>query len=324
MKKYWYPIALQKEIKKDPKSFFLLGEKIVVYRGSHGLVAQKDSCPHRKYPLSEGKVVDGEIQCGYHGWKFDNKGFQSDLPGSGKQLNSKCSILQTYSIHEHEHLIWICLQENVPFTPFHKDLLPRKIFSHKTTIPGDPKDILENFLDPLHTSFLHNGIIRSQKKRNKTIAEIRSIKNGVEVKYTEVSPQTGIIGSIMGRFITHSYGRLTKPNVIDLEFHSKKGIVMTNRFIIVPTHKNENFFFSQLTFRKTWIPSQLKMGILAPLFYLALQQDKKALKIQLMNMVPEEHKEYNSTYLDIMRPYIDQMQMDKELKVVEKDINLFL
>ena len=30
-----------------------------------------DRCPHRSVPLSFGKVADGRLQCGYHGWAFD-------------------------------------------------------------------------------------------------------------------------------------------------------------------------------------------------------------------------------------------------------------
>jgi phenylpropionate dioxygenase-like ring-hydroxylating dioxygenase large terminal subunit len=324
MENYWYPIALVKEIKESPKCYYLLNHKIVVYRGAKGIVAQKDSCPHRKFPLSASKLVDGKIQCGYHGWTFDEKGFLIEVPGMGKKLNSKCSMLTTYSVKEHENLVWVCLKENIAFEPFQKDLPKRKIYSFKTTIIGDTSDILENFLDPLHTAFLHDGIIRNKGKRNLTIAEVKAIPHGVEAKYTEESNQTGLIGNLFGRNITHSYGRLTKSNIIDLEFHSKDGIDMTNRFIIVPTKENQNLFFSQITFRKTFLPIWLKYAAVAPFFYLALRQDKKGIKEQLDNKIHFKNDGLKSTYLDIMKPYIDNILNKEALKVKEKDIELFL
>ncbi|MCP4440570.1 MAG: Rieske (2Fe-2S) protein [Aureispira sp.] len=325
MENYWYPIALAKELKKAPKCYYLLNQKIVVYRSPHGIVAQKDSCPHRKFPLSAGKIVNGRLQCGYHGWEFDDKGFLTEVPGMGTQLNSKCSMLNTYSAQEYEDLIWVCLEENVAFKPYQKDLLKdRKLYSFKTTIIGDTADILENFLDPLHTAFLHDGIIRSKGKRNLTHAEIRAIPHGVEAKYTEESNQTGLIGNLFGRNITHSFGRLTKGNIIDLEFHSKNGIDMTNRFIIVPTQGDENLFFSQITFRKTFLPIWFKYAVVSPFFYIALQQDKKGIKQQLDNKHHFKEDKLRSTYLDIMKPYIDRMLNQEELKVIEKDIEMHL
>lgn len=321
---YWYPIALRKDVGKKPQTFILLGRKLVVYLGKSGLVAQKDCCPHRKYPLSAGKVKNGQLQCGYHGWQFDGKGFLTVLPGSDKVLKRRCSALTTYSIYEHEDLIWVCLRENQLFSPFQKNLQSQQIFSYKSSITGDIRDILENFLDPLHTSYLHDGLIRSQKKKNRTFAEIRAIENGVEIKYTEESHQSGIIGEILGRSIVFSYGRLTKPNIIDIEFHSHNGIEMTNRFIVVPTHKNENLFFSQITFRKTCLPNWLKFKVLTPLFLFAFRQDKVGLKRQEDNLAFFKENEINSTFLDIMRPYIDKIQDGEEFQVDEHTIEMYL
>ncbi len=325
MRKQWYPISLLNKLSKKPKRFYLLGEAIVVYKNDLNWVAQKDSCPHRNYPLSKGKLVNGELRCSYHGWQFNSDGFVTKLPGLQKQYKAKTCMLTTYGTYEHDGLLWICLEGNSPFHEQLKPLPNGKIFSYRTTITGNTIDILENFLDPMHTSFLHDGLIRSSSRPRKTTAEIRNINNGVEVKYTEESHQSGIIGNLFGRFITHSYGRLSKGNIIDLEFHSKKGIEMTNRFIIVPTKTGENYFFSQITASNRWLPSWLKISVLAPFFLLALRQDKKAIKAIYDNTPFLETKKLQSTYLDIMRPYIDVMMMaGKELTLPNKKVELYI
>ncbi|NMH86540.1 Rieske 2Fe-2S domain-containing protein [Flavivirga algicola] len=326
MDKYntWYPVSLISKLKKSPQGLVLQGYPIVIYKGKSGWVVQKDSCPHRNYPLSAGKLVNNELRCGYHGWRFDEKGFTTVIPGLKSGYKGKCSVLTTYSSYEHNGLLWVCLTPNMSFRSVSKPLPDRKIYSYRTTIKGDPADILENFLDPMHTSFLHDGLIRKSTKPNKTIAEIRAINNGVQVKYTEESHQSGIIGSVFGRFITHSYGILSKGNIIDLEFHSKKGLEMTNRFIIVPTKPGENYFFSQITTSNRWLPSWTKVAVLGPFFYLALQQDKKAIELLSNNKKTIEQSPLQSTYLDIMRRYIEKMLDGEDFNVVEKDIELYL
>jgi nitrite reductase/ring-hydroxylating ferredoxin subunit len=51
----------------------LAGRDLALYRDGRGVVrAVDDLCPHRRLPMSLGRVTsDGQIQCGYHGWIFD-------------------------------------------------------------------------------------------------------------------------------------------------------------------------------------------------------------------------------------------------------------
>ena len=40
-----------------------------------------DECPHRKVPLSEGRIEnDGTLFCSYHGWRFDGDGSCTHVP----------------------------------------------------------------------------------------------------------------------------------------------------------------------------------------------------------------------------------------------------
>jgi len=69
----WWPVALASEVKQHPKAFRLGSRNLAVYRDLSGIVrAVDDSCPHRRLPLSMGRVTeDGYLQCAYHGWCFD-------------------------------------------------------------------------------------------------------------------------------------------------------------------------------------------------------------------------------------------------------------
>lgn len=54
---------------------------IVVVRTSAGVVAYEDACPHAGWRLSEGEVMDGQLECPGHGWVFAlATGQCSDVP----------------------------------------------------------------------------------------------------------------------------------------------------------------------------------------------------------------------------------------------------
>ena len=49
-----------------------LGEPILIGRDRTGAVfALRDLCPHRGIPLSEGRFDGAEVECRFHGWRFD-------------------------------------------------------------------------------------------------------------------------------------------------------------------------------------------------------------------------------------------------------------
>ena len=71
----WYVAATSREIDRTLKHLEILGEDIVFYRTDSGApVALEDACPHRKLPLSMGRIVGDFVECGYHGLTFDCTG----------------------------------------------------------------------------------------------------------------------------------------------------------------------------------------------------------------------------------------------------------
>ncbi len=73
---YWYPIPQSEELPADgPVGLRVLDEAIVVWRDAEGRPqAVIDVCPHRRVRLSDGRVLEGLLQCAFHGLRFDGGG----------------------------------------------------------------------------------------------------------------------------------------------------------------------------------------------------------------------------------------------------------
>eukprot|EP00986_Skeletonema_menzelii_P003164 scaffold932_cov139-Skeletonema_menzelii.AAC.23 len=102
--KAWYPIIPVEFLDYEkPHAFKLLGMDIVIWndgelsdspafqsrkeraKGARKLVGNwrvfVDQCPHRKVPLSEGRVEDdGSLTCSYHAWRFNGEGETIHIP----------------------------------------------------------------------------------------------------------------------------------------------------------------------------------------------------------------------------------------------------
>ena len=71
----WYVAAWGWEISRKLTTATILGDDIVMYRRGNGSpVALEDACPHRKLPLSMGRLTGDCVECGYHGLTFDGTG----------------------------------------------------------------------------------------------------------------------------------------------------------------------------------------------------------------------------------------------------------
>src|SRR5437870_4768094 len=82
LKNCWQVAAFSHELTEQPLARTFLDERVVLFRtSSGGPAALADRCPHRFAPLSRGKVIDGVVQCPYHGMRFDGSGTCVAIPG---------------------------------------------------------------------------------------------------------------------------------------------------------------------------------------------------------------------------------------------------
>lgn len=115
LRNVWYAGCLTREVKQNKMcSRVILGEPIVFYRMSTGEVkALRDICPHRGMPLSFGKVIDDQLECPYHGWKFNCDGVCTVIPAlvPEQDLDPKKIKMKTYQAIEQQGVIWVFMAD---------------------------------------------------------------------------------------------------------------------------------------------------------------------------------------------------------------------
>lgn len=105
---HWYVVACSTEVKTQPVGVTLWNQPIVLYRDRAGNIdALEDRCPHRGVKLSHGKVIGDELECAYHGWRFDSSGECAAVPYlADNQKLPSCKIRQ-YPVQERDGFIWL-------------------------------------------------------------------------------------------------------------------------------------------------------------------------------------------------------------------------
>jgi len=180
----WYVASLSRQVNRQPRALRLLDEAIVVYRREDGqAVALEDACPHRKLPLSMGRVVGDAIECGYHGLTFNDCGqciaapTQARIPAGAK--------VRSYPVQDRYGLLWIWMGD--------ADQAQRHALIeidnhdhpdwHLTT--GDSLLcnchylwLVDNLLDPSHVAWVHRGTFAASGTED-TPLEIHSSDDAV-------------------------------------------------------------------------------------------------------------------------------------------------
>ena len=165
LRNQWYVAAQSNEIEAKPFARRIVGEPLVLFRGSDGGVAAlEDRCPHRKAPLSAGEVLGDEIQCGYHGARFRGDGsctmFPSQPSGPGRGF-----VARSYAVVERHALVFVWMGEAASSDPA---LLPDwsantapgwKAVHGYRHIRGHYQLVLDNLLDLTHLPFVHKATL---------------------------------------------------------------------------------------------------------------------------------------------------------------------
>lgn len=156
----WYVAGFPDEASQSPFERMFLDRSIVIYRGESGhVVALDNHCPHRFAPLDQGKVLGDEIQCPYHGLRFNATGDCVTMPIGGTPPPR--AKLRAYPIVERHRLLWIWMGSAETADPLlipdYSDLEGPNFgwFDGYLHVNGNYQLLVDNLLDLTHAEFLH-------------------------------------------------------------------------------------------------------------------------------------------------------------------------
>jgi Phenylpropionate dioxygenase and related ring-hydroxylating dioxygenases, large terminal subunit len=104
----WHPVAYADDVTEAPVAVRLLDEPLAIVRLKGEVVAFKDLCIHRGTALSLGTVRDGQLQCAYHGWRFDSSGSCVRIPSRPEGSIPRKARVEKYACEEAAGLVWVC------------------------------------------------------------------------------------------------------------------------------------------------------------------------------------------------------------------------
>lgn len=147
---------------------WLLGRPYVLYRSDGSLVVLEDECPHRLAPLSAGRVVDGVIECAYHGWRFDGTGACTLVPSLGIDgrvpPRARCGV--PFATAERYGLVFVAPERPVV------SLAEIAAYDEPERVRVDLEPfvgrfgagfLIDNQLDMAHFAFLHRGTFGTEQ-----------------------------------------------------------------------------------------------------------------------------------------------------------------
>ncbi|KAI8827158.1 uncharacterized protein EV422DRAFT_563238 [Fimicolochytrium jonesii] len=194
VRNYWYPLIPSSEVSSSqPAKHHIWGDPVVIYRdpSTHEVIAFEDRCPHRAAPLSSGRIMNGNLECRYHGWQYDSAGECVVVPSTAANAKLPNVEIRKYPIREANEWVWIWPgeaekvddggQPGVRLMGGREDEF--SAWSGYVDLDIDHSLLVENFLDPAHLPFTHDTTISKRSNATQmTITEVRFTTDSVRCR----------------------------------------------------------------------------------------------------------------------------------------------
>jgi phenylpropionate dioxygenase-like ring-hydroxylating dioxygenase large terminal subunit len=162
---WYYALPSQRLARGGMESKLLLGEPVLFARGWDGNVfALRDVCPHRGMPLSYGRFDGEQVECCYHGWRFDKGGACTCIPSltGHENITPENIHVRSYPAEEVQGGIWIFMGDAkaerppVPMIPdLPRDAVP--VITEVMRFPCFIDHAVMGLMDPAHGPFVHTS-----------------------------------------------------------------------------------------------------------------------------------------------------------------------
>lgn len=161
LREYWYVACASSQLGDAPRAVRVLDRDIVVFRGGGRRPrALADRCCHRGVKLSLGRVTQGALACGYHGWRYSGGGECVHIPSlaGGRRIPERCGV-PAFPCAEQDGYVWVWLGEGhggaPPPAPSIDGFAAHRWDQGSVELGCASIKGLENNLDWCHPAFAH-------------------------------------------------------------------------------------------------------------------------------------------------------------------------
>ena len=220
----WYVAAKAGEVGREPQGRVICNEPLALFRRADGSAAViADRCPHRQYPLSSGRLVGDELECGYHGLRFNGAGTCTHMPA---QKNIPAGfVVRAYPVVEKNGLVYVWFG-----APAKADatLIPDFIENASpgwTAVQGyrlveaNYQLVIDNLLDLTHLTFVHPTTLASagiQENPLLVTVEGDCVRARREMRDVDPAPIFSVMGRFTGRIDRFQNIQFIPPNHIHI------------------------------------------------------------------------------------------------------------
>jgi len=159
----WFPVCFADEVPAgEVVSLHRFGRDLVAWRDAAGEVRVADAyCPHLGAHLGHGgAVVDGELRCPFHHWRYEGSGACTFAAGA-KRIPPNAR-LQLFPGVERNRLVFAWHDAAGRAPGYEIDLIPeiesggyREVRRHLWTVRSHPQEMMENAVDVTHFEAMH-------------------------------------------------------------------------------------------------------------------------------------------------------------------------
>lgn len=311
----WFVVARSSQIGPKPHAVTLLDRPLVIARAASGeLFALDDCCPHRHVPLSAGRMTEQGLQCAYHGWTFAADGRCVSIPGLSSSACPPLVRVGAASIMEYDGLVWVRLDgagADAAALPTFVRRLPADAqrFVWHAAWKARAIDALENFLDAQHTHFVHAGIVRSARHRQRQPVDVTVTRSAgaLQVDYEGQPDQSGWLYRLFEsqRERERAHFDASAAGTAQLEYRYRNGSALYFTLHFSPIGDGLTQVHGTLHVENRWAPRWAVRCLAWPLLRRVLHQDRAIVEAQALNRQRCRRAEGISTELDLVRPALD-------------------
>ncbi len=315
---YWYIACRSNKLKHNLLSVTIFNKPLVLFRDRNSqAVAMEDRCQHRNAPLSCGKVVNGTVQCPYHGWRYSGDGKLTEIPYS---YSRPSHTIPSYPCYEQDGYIWVCVGEpKAELKPYcfpHLGEQGWTSFRLDTLFSSSVEACLENFLDCPHATHVHRTWFRTPTAKP-VKAIVQTLDDGAVAEYFNEPREKSVIWSLLtpsAEEMKHT-DRFIAPATSQVNYHFSKGRKYIISSCCTPINDDTTRVHTVVNFHYGKLAPLIRL-FFQPLALIIIKQDVRMMQLQHNNV-----KRFGSANFTVISEDLLFKQIAAWRKAIKQGIN---